>query len=275
VFPLTEQNEKKKERPTVSEGEICRDLVCAEEWKDPASRKVLTEFHKQGLPKEVLGVDADLEYFEQYWKRKGGNVKVKGEYHKDGAPFLDREHGRDTIKKPGDMSAASDDTGPRPDKNGAGTEVPIIEEAVQPEEAEPPSPEGVPRGKIQRPIDLGLIEMISYALFRVVFSKGLSIPIKRDGTVDLDLTVKGKEIIINTNQLFFSVPELNVWHVVYQHKGKPVVELGRGVKNGMAIHRMQALRLGLEMWSGSRKMNRLRLRQLKEAEREARTEAAK
>ena len=48
----------------------------------------------------------------------------------------------------------------------------------------------------------------------------------------MDVTVKGKEITINTNQLFFSVPELNVWHIVYEHKGKPIVELGRGVKNG-------------------------------------------
>ena len=62
-----------------------------EEWKDPASRKVLTEYHKEGLPKQQLGVDADLENFEKYWKKKGTSIKVKGEYHKDGAPFLERD----------------------------------------------------------------------------------------------------------------------------------------------------------------------------------------
>ena len=82
----------------------------------------------------------------------------------------------------------------------------------------------------------------------------------------MDVTVKGKEIIINTNQLFFSVPELNVWHIVYQHKGKTILELGRGVKNGMMIHRLQAIRLGFEMWNGSRKMKKLKLQQLKEAD---------
>ena len=88
-------------------------------------------------------------------------------------------------------------------------------------------------------------------------------------TVDMDFTVKGKEITINTNQLYFTVPELNVWHIVYQHKGKPILEMGRGVKNGLKIHRMQAIRLGLEMWNGSRKMNKLKLKQLKEADKQA------
>jgi hypothetical protein len=277
VFPLAEQKEKKKEKPLGPDGEICRDLICADEWKDPATRKVLTEFHKEGLPKELVGVDADLENFEQYWQKKGGSVKVKGEYHKDGAPFLDREHGWDTVKKLEDSGAEMAEAAPPVVQNveEAPKEIPL-KNIVQPEGTESPASEELPaQGKIQRPIDMGLIEMISYALFRVVFSQGLSLPIKREGMVDMDVTVKGKEITINTNQLYFSVPELNVWHIVYQHKGKPIVELGRGVKNGMAIHRIQAIRLGLEMWNGSRKTNKLKLKQLKEADKKAHLEAAK
>jgi hypothetical protein len=263
---LTEKKEKKE--PVIGpDGEVCRDLICAEEWKDPETRKVLTEYHKRGLPKEMAGVDADLESFEQYWKKKGGTVKVKGEYHKDGAPYLDGGIGSEaaplkTTSTPDPVISApiEQKIAEKPEGKTNGPSPP-------PEAQSSSGPAGtIPSGNIQRPIDLGMIEMVSYALFRVAFSKGVRIPIKRDGMIDMDVTVKGKEITINTNQLFFSVPELNVWHIVYEHKGKPIVELGRGVKNGVKIHRLQAIRLGLEMWNGSRKMNKMRLKALKEAD---------
>ena len=267
---MAEKKEKKQETPPGPYGEVCRDLVCAEEWKDPASRKVITEFHKEGLPKELMGADADLETFEKYWKKKGGSIKVKGEYHKDGAPFLDRNVRWDTMKKPDEPTADISGGDQTEQENTAENPQVSDRPRLPPEDPGAQAPEdSPPQGKIQRTIDLGMIEMISYTLSRVAFSKGLSIPIKRDGMVDMDVTVKGKEITINTNQLYFSVPELNVWHIVYQHKGKPILELGRGVKNGMAIHRLQAIRLGLEMWNGSRKMNKMRLKQLKEAEKKA------
>jgi hypothetical protein len=103
-------------------------------------------------------------------------------------------------------------------------------------------------------------------LFKAAFKNGLSIPIKREGVVDMDVNVKGKEITINTNQLYFSFPELTVWHIVYTHKGKPILEMGRGIENGMKIHRWHAIRLGLEVWNGSRKMNKQKKKQHKEME---------
>ncbi len=273
---MTDRKEKRQEANQGPDGEVCRDLICPEEWKDPEGRKVITEFHKEGLRKDLVGVDADLEGFEQYWNRRGGTVKVNGEYHKTGAPFLDLESGRGPAKGPEEdrsVDAASSLHG----RKDAPTEDLLVEKTSQLERAAgPEASEGTHiQGKIKRPIDLGLIEVVSYALFRVAFSKGLSIPIKRDGMVDMDVTVKGKEITINTNQIFFSVPELNVWHVVYQHKGRPVIELGRGVKNGMVVHRLQALRLALEMWTGSRRINKLKVQQMKEADKKSHNEAAK
>ena len=270
---MVEKKEKKEGSSTSPDGEVCRDLICPEEWKDPEGRQVITEYHKEGLPKELVGVDADLEGFEQYWKKKGGTVKVKGEYHKSGAPFLDRDAELEK-RRSGETAAtiAATETSSvkikekPPHESGSGGAGPSQDTSSPGGKEQIATP-----GNIQRPIDLGLIEMVSYALFRVVFSKGINIPIKRDGMVDMDVTVKGKEITINTNQLFFSVPELNVWHIVYQHKGKPVLEMGRGVKNGMKIHRLQAIRLGLEMWNGSRKMNKLKLKALKEADQKAHT----
>ncbi|MGD1061449.1 MAG: hypothetical protein ABR879_08345, partial [Methanomassiliicoccales archaeon] len=68
----------------------------------------------------------------------------------------------------------------------------------------------------------------------------------------------------NTNQLYFEVPELAVWRIVYSHKGKPIMELGRGVKDGLKIHRLNAVRLGVEVWWGGRK-NRIAKRKSKKA----------
>ena len=45
------KKEKKRDRSVGPDGEVCRDLICAEEWKDPETRKVLTEYHRQGLTK--------------------------------------------------------------------------------------------------------------------------------------------------------------------------------------------------------------------------------
>ena len=269
---MPEQKIKKKAGPTAPDGEICRDLICPEEWRDPEGRKVLTEFHKEGLPKELVGVEADLANFEKYWKKKGSTDNVTGEYHKNGAPFLDRDQGLEAAQKLDDSAPINADVlPPHEQKTAESVKEQATKKTIPVSGASRPSvSEGAtPKGNIQRPIDLGLIEMVSYALFRVAFRNGLSIPIKRDGMVDMDFTVKGKEITINTNQLYFTVPELNVWHIVYQHKGKPILEMGRGVKNGLKIHRMQAIRLGLEMWNGSRKMNKLKLKQLKEADKQA------
>jgi hypothetical protein len=268
VVPLTEHKERKQEAQPGPTGEVCRDLICKDEWEDPASRKVITEYHKEGLPKEPVGVDADLEKFENYWKRKGGSIQVKGEYHKNGAPFVDRDIGWDTVNMQESSAAITEPKLPR------GGEVSDQLKAEHDHQHTDDSKSRVGEDSdlqkaIQRPIDMDLIEMVSYAFFRVAFRNGVSIPIKRAGMVDMDVTLKGKEITINTNQLYFSVPELNVWHVVYQHRGKPIIELGRGVKKGMKVHRLQALRLGFEMWNGSRKMNKMRLKQSKEADKKA------
>lgn len=267
---MAEQKEK-KQPPLGPDGGPCRELVCADEWKDPEGRTVITEFHKEGLPKESAGVDADLENFERYWKKKGGPIKVKSEYHKEGAPFLDQDPGRESAKgaddsqdisverkdSPWEMAQeAEQSTSKRPDSK---TEV-----------SKEPTPSGPSIQNIaQGPIDIGLIEFVSYSLFRFAFKDGVSFPIKREGVVDMDVTVKGKEITINTNQLYYNVPELKVWHIVYQHKGRTVLELGRGVKDGMKIHSLGAIRLGLEAWNGSRKMNKEKRKQQKEADRKA------
>jgi hypothetical protein len=83
----------------------------------------------------------------------------------------------------------------------------------------------------------------------------------------MDVVVRGKDVILNTNQLFFMVPVLAVWRVIYSHKGAPVVEFGRGVEKGLKMHRVQAIKLVLEIWRDS-KRNQMRKAQLRKAQSE-------
>jgi len=85
----------------------------------------------------------------------------------------------------------------------------------------------------------------------------------------MDVTVKGKDININTNDFFFNIPDLIVWRVVYSHQGTPIMEFGRGVDKGFKVHRLQALRLFLALRSKSKKATKARMAARKAAAEEA------
>ena len=110
--------------------------------------------------------------------------------------------------------------------------------------------------RLSEVIDISTIETISYMVIRALWGKDINVPIKKDGMVDMDLHIKGKEFLINTNQLYFSFPELVIWHITYTHKGRPVLEIGRGVKNGMKLHYGGAIRLALEFYFGTKEAQR-------------------
>ena len=107
--------------------------------------------------------------------------------------------------------------------------------------------------KLTEVVDINTLEVVSYWIFRLAFGKELHVPIKKEGLADMDVHVQNKDIIVNTNQLYFVFPELVVWHITYTHKGRPILEIGRGVKKGMKVHRFNALRLLIEVWMGSRR----------------------
>jgi len=201
-----------------------RVLMCAADWNDPDCRKVISEFHKEGIDSEILDVDQDLQGFEKAWGDKGP-AKFQSEYHKEGAPDLDKD-GLNAYVPSGPVER----TGRSP------------KDAV-----------------LNRKLDVGTVEVITYALFRAIFGYGVSIPIKRPGIVDMDVTIKGKDIKINTNDFFINVPDLVVWRVIYSHQGTPIMEFGRGVDKGFKVHRLQALKLFLDLRSRSRKATKERM----------------
>lgn len=211
-----------------------RVLMCAADWKDPDCRKVISEFHKDGIDSEIMDVDQDLRGFEEKWGDQGP-AKFHSEYHKEGAPYLERD-GLDDYVPP----------------------EPVVRTGRSPKDA-----------ILDRKLDVGTVEVITYALFRAVFGYGVNIPIKRPGVVDMDVTIKGKDININTNDFYFNVPDLVVWRVVYSHQGTPIMEFGRGVDKGFKVHRLQALKLFLKLRSKSKQATKARMAARKAAAEEA------
>jgi hypothetical protein len=223
-------------------------LMCPLDWDDPECRKILGEYHK-GMQDDDVILDSEVKAFENFWNAKS-RTKVTSEYHKEGAPYLGwSEEGRGPVP----LTA----TDPKDYHR-------LLNEQGVPEAGDRGSGE---RPDLPRSIDLGTMEVITYALFRAIFGYGVRIPIKREGMVDMDVVVRGKDVILNTNQLFFMVPDLAVWRVMFSHKGAPVVEFGRGVEKGLKMHRVQAIKLVLEIWRDS-KRNQMRKAQLRKAQSE-------
>jgi hypothetical protein len=106
---------------------------------------------------------------------------------------------------------------------------------------------------ISRILDISTVEVITYAIFRAIFGKRIHIPLKREGSMDMDIAVENNDIIVNTNDVSFLPPELQIWRIIFTYKNKPIIEYGRGIKRSMKIHYGSALIFLLAMWSGGRK----------------------
>jgi hypothetical protein len=119
---------------------------------------------------------------------------------------------------------------------------------------------------ISRILDISTVEVITYAFFRAMFGKGIHIPLKKEGVIDMDITVEDNDVILNTNDVSFAPPQLNIWRLIFTYKNKPIIEFGRGIKRGMKIHYGSALIFLLAMWSGGRKTRKAQEKAAKIAE---------
>ncbi len=119
---------------------------------------------------------------------------------------------------------------------------------------------------ISRILDISTVEVITYAFFRAMFGKRIHIPLKKEGVIDMDITVDNSDVILNTNDVSFVPPQLNIWRLIFTYKNKPIIEFGRGIKRGMKIHYGSALIFLLAMWSGGRKTRKAQEKAAKIAE---------
>lgn len=206
-----------------------RTLLCPEEWSDPSCRKVLGEYHKEGLPDVMARVETELDQLEQ--RMAQGGLKVGAD---QGASVTAAVEVPASAGSPEGIEAKAGEASP------AGEGSPADASG-----ARPPLP--------SRPIDLAMVEVIVYVLSRLLFGQGASFPVRREGLVDMEIALKGKDVVVNTNELFYNLPDLSVWRIVYTHKGKRIVEFGRGIRKGMKIHFMSTLFLLIELWRQGRR----------------------
>ena len=108
--------------------------------------------------------------------------------------------------------------------------------------------EAVRSSRLAGAVDVSTLEIAALTVFRALFGQGVAIPIKREGLVDMDIVVMGKDIVINTNQVLVELPELTIWRVIFSYRGQPILEYGRGVPNKVKVHKVRALVLWAGMW---------------------------
>jgi hypothetical protein len=281
-------------------------LLHPEEWDDPPECTVISEFHKgetQGIGAEKE--DPDLGEWLDHWKSRHSQ-KVLSEYHQDGAPFLEELPAEPVdIVPPEDEPMEPEGTPTHPDETGPDEPIPDVgpELIPPPKPAKPklvPSEYALPpykpkkkpakkpdraetKQRIERALNVQTIEFLAYTVIRALFPRRVRYSVKREGVIDMDVVLYERDIILNTNRLVFEVPELSIWRIVYAYKGKPVVELGRGVKNNIKIYKLRLIRIFFGLWWAKRfgraktgaKDARREERELKEEEDTVESEAAK
>jgi hypothetical protein len=235
-----------------------RELLDPEEWKDPEESEILSEFHKEGLPTEELEIikdpveveepDPDLQTWIEHFKASSSH-KVLSEYHKEGAPYLDEKFVEIQLpEEPGKIITAR-----KPGK------------AQEEEEEEEPVRR---RPRLERIIDVHTIELLLYAIARAAFPRKVAFKLQKEGLVDMDVSIEDEDVLFDANRLFFEFPEMAIWKVTFAYQGKPLIDVGRGVKNGMKIHRFNFITALFKIWWHKRAHE-------KEKEREARMKKRK
>jgi len=192
---------------------------CPEELLEATGPRKTGEGRGQGLPEGCLDVykQRESEQFSGLISDTGAK-KMITEYHKPGAPFMDGDERAGPVKA-----------------------------------ADPPSAfggllKGFGPSGLGQVMDVSTIEIAALTVFRALFGQGVAIPIKREGLVDMNVVIMGRDVVINTNRLMLEVPELAIWRIVFAYKGRPILEYGRGVPNKIKIHRYRALQLLAGMW---------------------------
>jgi hypothetical protein len=128
----------------------------------------------------------------------------------------------------------------------------ISEIVVKEVPKEPPTPK-IRTPKLERVIDITTIEFLAFTVIRALFPRRVKYVLKKEGVVDMDITIDDRDITFSSNRLMFEVPEMSIWRLIFAYKGKPVIEIGRGVKNGIKFHRMRILRVAIDMWLAERR----------------------
>ncbi len=268
----SEVKKKKGKNPPMKNETSEHILLQPEEWKDPAGLKVIGEYHKDGLPGTEAGDESDLDAFEKQWNTKGGSQTVS-EYHKQDAPYMETQLEQDSHqprmmknskKAVGQESHLEEkvpqNTGSKGVKKAAFFDN-LLEKITRKDNGkdndqlhntDKATDSPTKQSFSKRVFDISTIEVLAYTVFRAMFGKGIRVPLKIEGSMDMDIMVKDTDVVINTNDVSFEPPKLQIWHFIFAYKGKPVLEYGHGVKR-IKIHYYRAFVMLIAMWWGGKK----------------------
>jgi hypothetical protein len=133
----------------------------------------------------------------------------------------------------------------------------------------PTEPSTPPVSPAKKAMNTETVELLTGALFRTIFGKGIHVPIKMSGVVDMDLLVRDNDVFVNANQVLVELPQLSIWRLVVAYKGTPVIELGRGVRNKLRLHYGALLFALLRIWRDKRHAAQAYARKQRTRDREA------
>ena len=178
----------------------------------------------KSIPEKKMTMSKHVLIDPEEWKDHAGQ-RVIAEYHKKNLPASQAKNGMQERTNNEKKSSGTDTADDSPEHQSF----------------------------VARVLDISTIEVITYAFFRAMFGKGIRVPLKREGVIDMDIAVENNDITLNTNDVSFVPPQLQIWRIIFTYKNKPIIEYGRGIKRGMKIHYGSAILFLLAMWSGGRK----------------------
>jgi len=233
-------------------------------WKLRQSQKVLSEYHQDGAPslENLPGPTQPIGSSAQDDEEDGAEDALDDEELVEDTPPLERPT-KPMALKPLRPATRPSSTDPK---------VAPTESAKAPKELIPSPYAGTPykpkkkkgksasakrieadiKNRIERVLDVSTVEFLAFTVIRALLPKRVRYSVKREGIIDMDVILYDRDVILNTNQLVFEVPELSIWRIVYAYKGKAVIEFGRGVKNNIKIYRWRLIRILFSLWWAKR-----------------------
>jgi hypothetical protein len=113
---------------------------------------------------------------------------------------------------------------------------------------------------VERALDPAMVEVLAHTVFRRLFPEGVRVPIRMSGLIDMDIVVKDNNVLLNVGRVEAELLPLSVWRITVAHRGHPVVEYGRGVRNDAKIHIPRLCFLLLASWAERRRRYKVRAR---------------
>ena len=117
-----------------------------------------------------------------------------------------------------------------------------VEAPKAPREARPSALPALPSTKVKKPADYSGIEELVFLALNSVFPGGVKIPIHREGIADLDVIIKGKDIMIDFQGPLADAPALTVWRITFAYEGEPLAVYGRGVKGDVKVFKIRVIK---------------------------------